>query len=130
MFARVMNSISNQSIFHFQEKIQCPYPGCQYLGPDAPRNIRHIINNHIKSYPYICQLGCSGVQYNDMTNIRAHYKKHHGEKVFVKTVQLIDCLKTLDENARVYHESIIKTCEQIVAYLNRSDQERMKFCKM
>ena len=88
-----------------------------------------MINTHIKSYPYICQLGCSGVKYNDMTNIKAHYKRHHGEKVLVKNAQLMDCLQSLDENARMYHESIVHKSGKIMAYLNRTDKERMKFCK-
>ena len=110
--------------------IACPYPGCEKTACEVPKIIRHMINIHIKSYPYICQLGCSGVKYNDMTNIKAHYKKHHGEKVFVKNAQLGDCLRTLDESARMYHESIIHTSEKIVAFLNRTDKERMKFCKI
>lgn len=110
--------------------IQCPYPGCEKTAYEVPKLIRHIINTHIKSYPYICQLGCSGVKYNDMTNIKAHYKKHHGEKVFVKSAGLGECLRTLEESARMYHESIIHTCQKIVAFTNRSMNERMKFSKM
>ena len=65
-------------------------------------------------------MGCGdGVKYNDMTNIKAHYKRHHGEKVVVKNAVLADCLRTLGENARAYHESILNRSQKIAAFMNR-----------
>ena len=98
----------------------CPYPSCEKRSAEVPRLVRHIINAHVKSYPYICQLGCDGVKYNDMTNIKAHYKRHHGEKVFVKNAALADCLRTLSENARTYHESILNKNQKLAAFINET----------
>ena len=59
-------------------------------------------------------------RYKDESNLRAHYKKRHGQKLHGMNIPTLeDYLKTMAEEERVYHESILCRSEhykRLVAY--------------
>ena len=58
---------------------------------------------------YLCEHGCPLGRYKDMSNLRAHYRKQHGQKIANYTKSLQDYLDSLTEEEQVFHESILAT---------------------
>ena len=65
----------------------------------------------LQAYVYLCEHGCPLGRYKDMSNLRAHYRKQHGQKIACYVKSLQDYLESMTEEERVYHESIVSTSD-------------------
>ena len=96
-----------------QEKaFPCPYEGCDKACIEKPMLRNHLINSHIKTRPYVCQIhdaSCGGTtSYNDASNLNAHYRKRHGVKLPIPVVKLADCVAAVENpDERMWHISVI-----------------------
>ena len=96
-----------------QEKAYpCPYEGCDKACVEKPTLRNHLINNHIKTRPYVCQIqdsSCGGTtSYNDPSNLSAHYRKRHGTKLPIPAARLVDCVAAVENpDERAWHISVI-----------------------
>ena len=87
----------------------CPYPECDKAFNSTKAFLNHLNNVHFNVYVYLCEYNCPGAKYKDESNLRSHYKKKHDHKIQgMKFPTLEDLLKTMTEEQRVYHESILR----------------------
>ena len=87
---------------------KCPYHGCDKGFRSIKKFFGHINNMHFKAYVYVCEFGCPGAKYKDQSNIRAHYKKKHGQTLTLSDqFSLAQYLTLLTEEEQVYHHSIL-----------------------
>ena len=90
----------------------CPYEGCDKAFTHKPAIRQHMVNCHIKTRPYVCQISdgsCMGtMSYNDPTNLLAHYKKRHGTKFPIHVAKLSDCIAAVENpSERAWHITVI-----------------------
>ena len=91
-----------------KKEFQCPYPECDKAFVSMDPLFKHLNNIHFKVYFYVCEFNCPDARYKDESNIRAHYKKRHGQKLHGLNNPTLDgYLKTMTEEERVYHESVL-----------------------
>ena len=91
-----------------KKEFQCPYPECDKAFVTVDALFKHLNNIHFKVYFYVCEFNCPDARYKDESNIRAHYKKRHGQKLHGLNNPTLDAyLKTMTEEERVYHESVL-----------------------
>ena len=87
---------------------RCPYHGCGNGFRSIKKIVQHLNNMHFKAYVYVCEFRCSGAKYKDQSNLRAHYRKKHGQKLTLEAYLSLDhYLKLLTEEEQIYHQSIL-----------------------
>ena len=95
-----------------KKAFQCPYPECDKAFGAIHSFMSHLNNIHFKVYAYVCEFRCADARYKDESNLRHHYKKRHGQTLHgVNNPSLEDYLRTMSEEDRVYHESILSRSE-------------------
>ena len=91
---------------------QCPYLGCGNGFRSIKKIVTHLNNMHFKAYVYVCEFRCPGAKYKDQSNLRAHYRKKHGQKLTMEAyLSLEHYLKLLTEEEQTYHQSILSKTE-------------------
>ena len=91
---------------------QCPYHGCGNAFRSIKKFVQHLNNMHFKAYVFVCEFRCSGAKYKDQSNLRAHYRKKHGQKLTMGAyLSLEHYLKLLTEEEQIYHQSILSKTE-------------------
>ena len=86
----------------------CPYEGCGNAFSGVKKTVQHLNNMHFKAYVYICEFRCSGAKYKDQSNLRAHYRKKHGQKLTMSAhLSLNNYMELLTEEEQIYHQSIL-----------------------
>ena len=86
----------------------CPYEGCGNAFSGVKKTVQHLNNMHFKAYVYICEFRCSGAKYKDQSNLRAHYRKKHGQKLTMSAhLSLNNYMELLTEEEQKYHQSIL-----------------------
>ena len=91
----------------------CPYPDCERAWEDPNNLLQHLNNMHFKVYVFVCEFGCPLGRYKDQSNLRAHYRKKHGTKIRKAAISLREYLDTMNEEERIFHESILNTSEHV-----------------
>ena len=111
---RNMHTPKEEMAFH------CPYHGCDKGFRDIKKFVHHLNNMHFKAYIYVCEFGCPGGKYKDHSNIRAHYRKKHGQTLSLcDKFSFAQYLKLLTEEEQVYHHSVMSKTpyyEKIMKY--------------
>ena len=113
-FADEQNLARHKQVMHTAKKerrYQCPYAECDKAFNVAKGYLTHLNNIHFNVYFFICGNFCPGAKYKDESNLRSHYRKKH-DQIINKPQQptLEGLLKTMTEEQRVYHESILRAC--------------------
>ena len=104
--------ILNLHLAKEKKAFQCPYPECDKAFGAIHSFMSHLNNIHFKVYAYVCEFRCADARYKDESNLRHHYKKRHGQTLHgVNNPSLEEYLRTMSEEDRVYHESILSRSE-------------------
>ena len=106
-----------------KKRYQCPYPECDKGFSLTRTFLDHLNNIHFNVYVYICEFNCPNAKYKDESNIRAHYRKKHGQKIQdFKKPGLEDFFRGLTEEERVYHESLLRGSGHYDALMSSKDK--------